>query len=68
MKKTALGLVAGLFFTYFSASATVIRVPQDQPTIQAGINAGGNSTIKASKEIDRTDKFHKPGIGKEQLK
>jgi len=68
MKKTVLGMVAGMFFTYFPASATVIRVPQDQPTIQAGINAGGNSTIKGSKEFDQTDKFQKPGIGKEQLK
>jgi len=68
MKKTALGFAAGVFLTYFPASAAVIRVPQVQPTIQAGINAGGNSTIKGSKEFDRTDKFHKPGIGKEQLK
>jgi len=68
MKKIALGIASALLFFAFPASATIIRVPQDQPTIQAGINAGGNSTIKGSKEFDRTDKFQKPGIGKEQLK
>ncbi len=42
MRKIALGFAAGFFFFAFSAFATVIRVPQDQPTIQAGINAAVN--------------------------
>jgi len=42
MKRMAPGILAGLFFFVFPASATIIRVPQDQPTIQAGIDAAVN--------------------------
>lgn len=42
MRRVTLGIIAGVFFTHFSGFASVIRVPQDQPTIQAGINAAAS--------------------------
>lgn len=34
--------IIALFFTYSAMAGTIIHVPGDQPTIQAGINAGNN--------------------------
>ena len=42
MRKTGFQITTGLLFVISSASATIIRVPQDQPTIQARIDAAVN--------------------------
>ncbi len=42
MKKIALGIASALLFFAFSAFAAVIRVPQDQQTIQMAIDSAAN--------------------------
>ncbi|MCI0330060.1 MAG: right-handed parallel beta-helix repeat-containing protein [candidate division Zixibacteria bacterium] len=42
MRKLALQTISAVLFLFSPLLATTIRVPQDQPTIQAGINAAAN--------------------------
>ena len=54
-----------VLFVFGTLSATIINVPQDYPTIQAGIDAAsdGDTILQPDSDILQSDKMVNKGFG-----